>query len=88
MNKTGEFIRQIGEILNSKSGEILFRKSGEQICDDSTKRESRPSIMESVLLGRDLRTSAVMIRILIMINDHDHAHAGDAGAVFKTGLMP
>ena len=40
MNKTGDFIRQIGEILNGKSGEILFRKSGEQICDDSTKRES------------------------------------------------
>ena len=55
MNKTGEFIRQIGEILNSKSGEILFRKSGEQICDDSTKRESRPSIMESTVKGETRR---------------------------------
>ena len=85
MNKTGEFIRQIGEILNSKSGEILFRKSGEQICDDSTKRESRPSIMESVLLGRDSRTSAGMILSLKDPDcDHDHNDGDDAGAVFKT----
>ena len=49
MNKTGDFIRQIGEILNEyiNRGRFYSANQGEQICDDSSRRESRPSIMES-----------------------------------------
>ena len=81
MNKTGEFIRQIGEILNSKSGEILFRKSGEQICDDSTKRESAEHYGEFAVRER-LENKCGDDKDPDY--DYDHGDGDDAGAVFKT----
>ena len=55
----GDFKQQIG-------GDFIQEIRGSKYAT-TRPRESRPSIMESLLLGRDLRTSAVMIRIMIIM---------------------
>ena len=82
MNKTGEFIRQIGEILNSKSGEILFRKSGgANMRRLDQERESAEHYGECAVRER-LENKCGDDKDPDY--DHDHNDGDDAGAVFKT----
>ena len=68
MNKTGDFIRQIGEILNREIGGDFIQqiRGDQQICDNWTKGESAKHYGECSK-GGDLKTrSVVMIMIVIM----------------------